>query len=31
MSAGASIEVWGWRKTGDRGQRKLWQVRREIL
>lgn len=27
----ARIEVWGWRKVGPRGQRKLWEVRRVML
>ena len=30
-SVGVSIEVWGWRKAGPRGQRKVWQLRREAL
>lgn len=30
-SVGAVIEVWGWSKHGPRGQRKTWQLRREIL
>jgi hypothetical protein len=30
-SAGASIEVWGWKKQGPRGKRKTWTVRRESL
>ena len=25
---GRRIEVWGWRKAGERGRRKLWQIRR---
>ena len=30
-SAGASIEIWSWSKTGPRGKRKRWQLRREAL
>lgn len=26
--APARLEVWGWRKVGARGKRKLWEVRR---
>ena len=29
--AGAVLEIWSWKKTGPRGQRKTWMVRREIL
>ena len=25
--AGGLLQVWGWRKAGDRGARKTWQVR----
>ena len=31
LTAGASLEVWGWRKAGERGARKTWQVRRVSL
>lgn len=27
LNAGGLIEVWGWRKAGPRGARKLWQPR----
>ena len=30
-SVGAVPEVWGWRKTGARGERKVWTLRRETL
>ena len=26
LRSGARLEVWGWRKAGDRGKRKTWQV-----
>jgi len=29
--AGAILEIWSWKKTGPRGQRKMWQLRREVL
>jgi len=28
-SVGVRLEVWGWSKTGARGQRKVWTVQRE--
>lgn len=28
VQSGARLEVWGWRKAGERGKRKTWQVRR---
>ena len=28
-STGSTVEMWAWRKVGDRGKRKLWAVRRE--
>jgi len=28
LLSGARFEVWGWRKVGPRGKRKLWEVRR---
>lgn len=28
LVAGGRFEVWGWRKCGPRGKRKLWQVTR---
>jgi hypothetical protein len=31
VSVGAIIEVWGWRNTGSRGERKVWTVKRETL
>lgn len=27
LRAGCRVHVWGWRKAGDRGKRKLWDVR----
>jgi hypothetical protein len=30
-SAGGTVEVWGWRKVGDRGKRKLWEARRVMV
>jgi hypothetical protein len=30
-SVGASIEVWGWKKQGPRGAKKIWTLRRETL
>lgn len=29
LLAGGIVEVWGWGKRGDRGERKLWTLRRE--
>jgi hypothetical protein len=29
--AGAMLEIWSWKKTGARGKRKTWQLRRETL
>lgn len=29
LAAGWRVEVWGWRKVGARGRRKLWEVRVE--
>ena len=31
LLAGGHFEVWGWRKVGARGKRKLWAVRRVVL
>lgn len=31
LLSGGRLEVWGWRKTGDRGKRKTWSVRRVVL
>ena len=31
LMAGGHFEVWGWRKTGARGKRKLWSLRRVQL
>lgn len=31
MAAGNRIEVHGWRKVGERGKRKLWECRVEVL
>ena len=28
LAAGGRLECWGWRKTGPRGKRKTWSVRR---
>jgi len=28
LKRGLRLEVWGWRKLGKAGQRKLWNVRR---
>jgi hypothetical protein len=30
-SAGATVEIWSWTKTGPRGRKKMWTVRREAL
>lgn len=29
--AHAEAEIWSWSKTGDRGKRKLWTLRRERI
>jgi hypothetical protein len=29
--AGAVMELWSWAKQGPRGQRKTWQLKREVL
>ena len=29
--SGAVLEVWSWTKTGKKGKRKLWTLRKEIL
>lgn len=31
LESPAKLEVWGWRKVGPRGKRKLWEVRRVML
>jgi hypothetical protein len=31
LSAGNAIEVWGWRKVGPRGKRKLWDLRTVVV
>ena len=31
LAAGNRLEVWGWRKAGPKGKRKLWQVRRVAI
>ena len=31
MASGARLEVWGWRKVGDRGKVKRWEVRRVVM
>ena len=31
QGVGATTEVWGWRKAGARGARKVWTLRREAL
>lgn len=31
LEAGARAEVWSWSKTGARGKRKLWTLRREPI
>jgi hypothetical protein len=30
-SAGASLEIWSWKKQGPRGEKKVWTLRREVL
>lgn len=29
--AGGRLEVWGWRKSGPRGKRKVWTCRKVVL
>ena len=31
LESGGKFEVWSWAKTGLRGKRKLWRVKREVL
>ena len=31
LKCGGKFEVWSWAKTGLRGKRKLWRVKREVL